>query len=174
MEAHGGHEDIFRTTGVLQALFHIFRDGTRDVLRRHVGLVLGNILSAVRAGESSTSSLHRKLTTKVTQRIALVFLPPRVALWRYQRGSRSLVDNCGSGGADGADGADGSGARREGSSGAAGADAAAEEDEAEVPDELDELVDVLLTGLRDRDTVVRWSAAKGIGRLTGRLPHRDW
>ena len=47
--AHGGgHEDIFRTTGVLQALFHIFRDGTRDVLRKHVGLVLGNILTAVR------------------------------------------------------------------------------------------------------------------------------
>ena len=111
----------------------------------------------------------------MTQRIALVFLPPRVALWRYQRGSRSLVDNFGSGevggdAAGGAGGAGGGGASGEGSS-AAGAE---EEDDTEVPDELDELVDVLLTGLRDRDTVVRWSAAKGIGRLTGRLPHRDW
>ena len=47
-----------------------------------------------------------------------------------------------------------------------------EEDEGvEVPEELEDIVDALLCGLRDRDTVVRWSAAKGIGRITERLPH---
>lgn len=45
------------------------------------------------------------------------------------------------------------------------------DDELEVPEELEDIVDTLLCGLRDRDTVVRWSAAKGIGRITERLPH---
>ena len=31
------------------------------------------------------------------------------------------------------------------------------------------MIEFLLIGLRDRETVVRWSAAKGIGRVTARL-----
>lgn len=31
----------------------------------------------------------------------------------------------------------------------------------EVPPELEEVLEMLLSALRDRDTVVRWTAAKG-------------
>ena len=34
---------------------------------------------------------------------------------------------------------------------------------------LENAIETLLTGLRDRDSIVRWSAAKAIGRITGRL-----
>lgn len=44
------------------------------------------------------------------------------------------------------------------------------ETEVDIPVELEDIVEALLCGLRDMDTVVRWSAAKGIGRITERLP----
>jgi hypothetical protein len=40
----------------------------------------------------------------------------------------------------------------------------------EVPDAVEDVMGHLLTSLKDKATVVRWSAAKGIGRLTERLP----
>ena len=36
-------------------------------------------------------------------------------------------------------------------------------------DILEKLIDTLLSSLKDRNTIVRWAAAKGIGRVTGRL-----
>ena len=48
-----------------------------------------------------------------------------------------------------------------------------EEESLEIPDEVEEIVEFLLTALKDRETIVRWSAAKGVGRVTGRLP-RDF
>jgi hypothetical protein len=42
-----------------------------------------------------------------------------------------------------------------------------------VPDEIQEIVGLLLQGLLDKDTIVRWSAAKGLARLAERLP-RDF
>ena len=41
----------------------------------------------------------------------------------------------------------------------------------DIPDEMEEIIGTLLNGLRDKDTIVRWCAAKGIGRITERLPH---
>ena len=48
-----------------------------------------------------------------------------------------------------------------------------EDSDDDVAEEMEEVIEQLLIGLRDKDTVVRWSAAKGIGRITGRLP-RDF
>lgn len=42
-------------------------------------------------------------------------------------------------------------------------------DNEQIPEEIEEIIEQLLAGLRDKDTIVRWSSAKGIGRITNRL-----
>ena len=83
----------------------------------------------------------------------MTFLQARVATWRYQRGSRSLEETLAAS-APSSGGQQGQGAGNGGK----------REDEGEaydVPEEIEEVIGLLLNGLRDRDTVVRWSAAKG-------------
>ena len=45
-------------------------------------------------------------------------------------------------------------------------------DDEDMPEDgsLEPIIEYLLCSLRSPDTIVRWSAAKGIGRVTGRLP----
>jgi tubulin-specific chaperone D len=144
--------------------------------------------AAGRAGASSgvqlrSSPLMRKLLVKLAARTGLTYLPPRVQPWRYARGSRSLLLNLAAAGVAGtatAAAAEG-GHRPQGHTGAAAANSSSstghhdggdgdDNDDVAVPPQMEDIVDALLTGLRDSDTVVRWAAAKGVGRVTGRLP----
>ncbi|CAK6963090.1 tubulin-specific chaperone D [Scomber scombrus] len=45
-----------------------------------------------------------------------------------------------------------------------------QEEDYDIPEEVETVIEHLLMGLKDKETIVRWSAAKGIGRVTGRLP----
>ena len=38
-------------------------------------------------------------------------------------------------------------------------------------EQLEFIIQYLLDGLKDEDNVVRWTAAKGVGRITMRLSH---
>ncbi|KAF0701134.1 Aste57867_8357 [Aphanomyces stellatus] len=150
----------YKITGIMLCLSYICKFTPRDkhiiLMGDYFGHVM-NVLETIRILDAEvviSSTLHRKLSTKLLQRMGLLFLPPKVMAWRYSRGLRSLEANLNL--------------------------KAAEtpmpmkefqiDDDIEVPEELEQVVDVLLCGLRDRDTIVRWSAAKGIGRITARLP----
>lgn len=43
-------------------------------------------------------------------------------------------------------------------------------DYSDIPDQIEVIIDSLLNGLHDPNTIVRWSAAKYVARLTNRLP----
>ncbi|XP_046406500.1 tubulin-specific chaperone D isoform X2 [Ischnura elegans] len=106
---------------------------------------------------SSGEALARKFSIKVVQRIGLTFLKPRVATWRYQRGNRSLAANLNQNAGDG-------------ELLSPSSEDCDQDDDVEVPAEIEDVVGELIGGLRDCDTRVRYSAAKGLGRLSARLP----
>uniref|UniRef100_A0A8C8ZUX8 Tubulin-specific chaperone D n=1 Tax=Prolemur simus TaxID=1328070 RepID=A0A8C8ZUX8_PROSS len=148
-------EGVIAMDGTLQALAQIFKHGKREDCLPYAATVL-QCLDGCRLPESS-QTLLRKLGVKLVQRLGLTFLKPKVAAWRYQRGCRSLAANlqhCAP-------------HRPEQQAFLAPSDSHEDDD---VPEGVESVIEQLLVGLKDKDTVVRWSAAKGIGRMAGRLP----
>uniref|UniRef100_A0A8C3SV97 Tubulin-specific chaperone D n=1 Tax=Chelydra serpentina TaxID=8475 RepID=A0A8C3SV97_CHESE len=144
--------------GMLQALVNTV-DTIKDNPWKLMPSTVLECLDNCKLSESN-QTLLRKLGVKLVQRLGLTFLKPKVAKWRYQRGCRSLAANL------------------QFSAQvpvaqnlvAAAVTAAADEEEYDIPGEVENVIEQLLIGLKDKDTIVRWSAAKGIGRITGRLP----
>lgn len=171
--SHASSKNIFQLTGILKCLVEIFKYAPRDVLLGHVHLIYEPILKNDARWAKSTNTLLRKLFIKLAQRVGLTYLPARVANWRYQRGHRSLLTTLqqAAGGAAAAHNPMlGSSHAVPTPAAAAPSEADSDADENDVPSEIEDIIQILLDGLRDRDTVVRWSGAKGIGRITNCLP----
>ena len=167
----------FLVPGVARALAAIFKLGTRGALLGVAERAWGDARDLAESPAARGSALVRQLACKLAQRIGLLFLKPRVVAWRYERGARSLVDNLRKNDGDVSGGAatgnvpetptSSESATRAVSTGQASDD---DDDDDDVPDGVEEVIESLLVALRDKDTVVRWSAAKGLGRITARLP----
>ncbi|EGD78176.1 hypothetical protein PTSG_09052 [Salpingoeca rosetta] len=161
--------------GVMTALPALFKFAQREAILPYAD----RILAVVHRHHLMTNAntLVRKLSTKLVQRVGMSHLPPRVASWRYQRGMRSLMSNLQQqqqqqqqqasslAGDDNNDDDDDVGHDDDDGESGDGDD-----DEVDVPEAIEDVLDLLLTGLGDKDTIVRWSSAKGVGRITGRLP----
>jgi hypothetical protein len=126
--------------------------GSREIILP----LLPKILETLQVNSSwhiQQNSLLRKLFMKLCQRVGLGFMKVRIANWRYNRGPKILNIS-------------------EKNTDVAEETETAEEDVSydDIPEEMEDIVEILLNGLQDKDTIVRWSAAKGIGRVCNRLP----
>ncbi|XP_078011895.1 tubulin-specific chaperone D isoform X3 [Phascolarctos cinereus] len=148
-------EGTIMMDGMLQALAQVFKHGTRESCLPYASTVL-MCLDNCKLSESN-HTLLRKLGVKLVQRLGLTFLKPKLAKWRYQRGSRSLIANLRL-------------STQDEEKQIPQILASDNDEDYDVPEEVENVIEQLLVGLKDKDTIVRWSAAKGIGRMTGRLP----
>ncbi|XP_058084985.1 tubulin-folding cofactor D [Magnolia sinica] len=164
--------DHFRLLGVLEALAAIFKVGSRKVLLDVVPIAWNDTSSLIKSTAAGRSSLLRKFLVKLTQRVGLACLPHRSSSWHYviSQGRNSLLpENVSSNIATKNDSCD------HGQEGDLSAHTQTprcpdeEDGDMDVPEIIEEIIELLLSGLRDTDTVVRWSSAKGIGRTTARL-----
>ncbi|XP_075230882.1 tubulin folding cofactor D [Lycorma delicatula] len=146
--------------GPLSSLAAILKHGEREDLLPHAPKLLSFILNSKCRNDSYR--LTRKYAIKIIQRIGLTFLKVRIATWRYSRGSRSLALNLNAGDClqqvpsiiDNK---------------ASETSPVSDDEDIDVPAEVEEVIEELIQGLRDPDITIRWSAAKGVGRVTARL-----
>lgn len=144
-------------TGQLVAIAAILKHGKREDLLPHSEQLLAWTLGC--NYKTMGDYLKHKVFVKIVQRLGLIFLKPRLACWRYQRGSRSLTANLGVSAAE----------VIELQSGSIHDDGEKDED-IDVPAQIEDIVEELLQALRNASGDIRWSAAKGLGRITIRLP----
>ncbi|XAR54139.1 hypothetical protein NMG60_11029152 [Bertholletia excelsa] len=160
--------DHFKLLGAVETLAAIFKTGSRKLLL-DVGSIIWNDISVLmKSSTASRSPLLRKYLVKLSQRIGLTCLPHRSPSWRYVGRHSMLGENI----------SQSVSRRTDECSYSANADSnsdqyssSPQDEDMYIPDRVEEIIELLLSGLKDTDTVVRWSAAKGIGRLASRLTY---
>lgn len=138
------------TGGILLALAITFKVGMRQEL---VPFAEDLIPKVSIIALKSKDSFVCKTAIKALQRLGLTCLPQRAQLWRYKKSTSNLEANL-----------------RGEDTGTSVMPLEAADDNIEVPEGTEIVVDVLLQALSHESTIVRYSASKGIGRLTERLP----
>lgn len=141
-----------RQINVLSTLAMIFSLAKRDVVVKHAQSIMD--LLTEKELFTNTNLVVRQLTMKLSQRIALSFLPKNLAPWRHLRSVKNLSQSLGENGA----------------LSEAAFPGALENDAFDVPEIVEEVIDKLLEGLGANCYEARWSAAKGIARIASRLP----
>ncbi|OCH86383.1 TBCD protein [Obba rivulosa] len=137
--------DPFPCIGLLLAICEIVKSGSADQVKSHLSqlMKLAGILEQQKSLTSNT--VVRKFRTKLVSRVVLRLLPARTGASRSK--GRALS-----------------------SATVPELVSITEDEDFDVPKETETVLEELLRALQDKDTIVRWSAAKGIARIAERLP----
>ncbi|OAX38758.1 ARM repeat-containing protein [Rhizopogon vinicolor AM-OR11-026] len=137
--------DILISIGALQVLCEVVKSGSSEQLQAFTRQFSEITDTLEQSATLASNTLVRKYRTKLLSRVALRLMPPKVS--RPKLKFRSLEGEI--------------------------SNETVQEDvdeDTDVPEEIDTILGSLFKALQDKDTVVRWSAAKGIARLSERLP----
>ena len=148
--------NIFSMLGICLSLCELFKNGLPKDLEEFVGPIVEKLINFEFPENIKSSGVWRKTFTKLIQRVVLVMLKPRSQAWRYKIKIRTALEK-------------------------QDETKKMEEEKNEIKEEKDELdyeinfeyletiIDFLINNLSDKEYIVRWSAAKGLGRLCERL-----
>ncbi|XP_014602636.1 PREDICTED: tubulin-specific chaperone D [Polistes canadensis] len=142
--------------GPLAVIASILKHSAREDVRPYSTMLFEKILKLQLS--NNPADLIRKFGMKVVQRIGFVLLRTKLASWRYQRMNRpisllpSLSKNNGTEIIENKE------------------NIINDNEDQEIPPAIEDIIEHLIQGLRDKAITIRWSAAKGIGRITARLP----
>ncbi|GBE84936.1 TBCD protein [Sparassis crispa] len=138
--------DPFTSLGLLQVLCEVAKSGSVEQVKAHLSSLL-NVVQLVQDHNTlMNDTVVRKMRVKLASRIILRLLPAGVAT----RSKGHVLPSAW---------ASESESLRE-----------KEDEDFDVPEEVDTILEDLFRAVQDKDTVVRWSAAKGIARVSERLP----
>ncbi|KAH9480301.1 Tubulin-specific chaperone D [Psilocybe cubensis] len=139
--------DLFKAIGLLKVLCEVVKSGSAEQVQDELTTLRAIATIIQETTTYANNTIIRKLRTKLISRVGLRLLPTSSGISKRQ--ARTLI-------------------AEEVHNGHGGG-----EDEIEVPEEIEDILEQTFAALQDRDTVVRWSAAKGVARIAQRLP-RDF
>lgn len=138
----------FSAIAILASFHYIFKIAKREIIRPYAERIMSTV------GEDNIMKHPNDKVVlyaiKTVQRIGLSLLPVREAVWRYKRCHVIVVPNVAGDTPDIVN--------------------PSQDCDFDVPENLEGIIDVMLKGVRHQRTRIRWSSAKGIGRICSRLP----
>ncbi|CAL7948916.1 unnamed protein product [Xylocopa violacea] len=142
--------------GPLAVIAAILKHSAREDVKPYTQLILDKVLQFQL--NENPADLIRKFGMKIVQRIGLVLLGMKLASWRYQRTSRPICLTPNTKDVNTIEIVEDT--KR----------VSLNYDDQDIPSAIEDIIEQLIQGLRDKAITIRWSAAKGIGRITARLP----